>query len=45
MERGKGIVSFFVGVELGQVSDVTAIAVLESLTLPYLRTEKIRERN
>ena len=34
--------SFFLGVELGQVSDVTAIAVLESLTLPYLRTESTR---
>jgi len=35
-------VSFVIGVELGQVSDVTAIAVVESLTLPYLRTESIR---
>lgn len=34
--------SFFIGVELGQVSDVTAIAVVQSLTLPYLRTERIR---
>lgn len=34
--------SFVIGVELGQVSDVTAIAVVESLTLPYLRSEKIR---
>jgi hypothetical protein len=34
--------SFFIGVELGQVSDVTAIAVVESLTLPFLRIEKIR---
>ncbi len=36
--------TFFIGVELGQVSDVTAIAVVESLTLPFLRTEEIRER-
>ena len=36
--------SFVIGVELGQVSDVTAIAVVESLTLPFLRTEEIRER-
>jgi hypothetical protein len=36
--------SFVVGVELGQVSDVTAIAVVESLTLPLLRSEEIRER-
>jgi hypothetical protein len=35
--------SFVIGVELGQVSDVTAIAVVESLTLPFLRTEEIRE--
>jgi len=33
--------SFFIGVELGQVSDVTALAVVESLTLPYLRSEKV----
>ena len=36
--------SFVIGVELGQVSDVTAIAVVQSLTLPFLRTEEIRER-
>jgi hypothetical protein len=36
--------TFFIGVELGQVSDMTAVAVVESLTLPYLRTEKIRHR-
>jgi hypothetical protein len=36
--------SFFIGVELGQVSDVTAIAVVQSLTLPFLRTEEIREK-
>jgi len=36
-------VSFFIGVELGQVSDVTALAVVESLTLPLLRSEEIRE--
>jgi len=36
--------TFFIGVELGQVSDVTAIAVVESLTLPFLRSEEIRER-
>jgi hypothetical protein len=35
--------SFVIGVELGQVSDVTAIAVVESLTLKFLRTETIRE--
>jgi hypothetical protein len=34
--------SFVIGVELGQVSDVTAIAVVESLTLPFLRSEEIR---
>jgi hypothetical protein len=34
--------SFVIGVELGQVSDVTAIAVVQSLTLPFLRTEKVR---
>lgn len=32
--------SFFIGVELGQVSDVTAIAVVESLTLPLLRMDE-----
>ena len=37
--------SFFLGVELGQVSDVTAIAVVESLTLPILRSEEVRSRN
>jgi hypothetical protein len=37
--------SFFIGVELGQVSDVTAIAVVESLTLPILRSEEVRSRN
>ena len=36
--------SFFIGVELGQVSDVTAIAVVQSLTLPFLRSEEIREK-
>jgi hypothetical protein len=35
--------SFVIGVELGQVSDVTAIAVVQSLTLRFLRSEKIRE--
>ena len=30
----------FLGVELGQVSDVTAIAVVESRTFPILRSEK-----
>ena len=34
--------SFVIGVELGQVSDVMAIAVLESLTLPFLRSEETR---
>ena len=34
--------SFVIGVELGQVSDVTAMAVVESLTLPFLRSEEIR---
>jgi hypothetical protein len=34
--------SFFVGVELGQASEVTAIAIVESLTLPILRSETIR---
>lgn len=34
--------SFVIGVELGQVSDVTAIAVVEALTLPFLRSEEIR---
>lgn len=34
--------SFFIGVELGQVSDGTAVAVVESLTLPILRTEQTR---
>lgn len=33
--------SFFLGVELGQVSDVTALAVVQSSTLPYLRSEKV----
>ena len=33
--------SYFIGVELGQVSDVTAIAVVESLTLPILRSEEV----
>ena len=37
--------SFFIGVELGQVSDVTALAVVESLTLPFLRTEEIYAEN
>jgi hypothetical protein len=36
--------SFVIGVELGQVSDVTAIAVLESLTLPFLRSEEEHSR-
>lgn len=35
--------SFFIGVELGQASDVTAIAVVESLTLKILRIERVRE--
>jgi hypothetical protein len=35
--------SFVIGVELGQVSDVTAIAVVQSLTLKFLRTERVRE--
>jgi hypothetical protein len=35
--------SFVVGVELGQVSDVTAIAVVQSLTLKFLRSETVRE--
>jgi hypothetical protein len=35
--------SFFLGVELGQVSDVTALAVVESLTLPHLRTEEFHD--
>jgi len=34
-------VTFFVGVELGQVSDMTALAVVEALTLPILRSEKV----
>ena len=33
--------SFVIGVELGQVSDVTAIAIVQSLTLPFLRSEEI----
>ena len=33
--------TFFIGVELGQVSDVTAIAVVESLTLPIVRSEEV----
>jgi hypothetical protein len=32
---------FFIGVELGQVSEVTALAVLESQVFPVLRTEEI----
>jgi hypothetical protein len=36
--------SFVIGVELGQVSDVTAIAIVQSLTLTFLRSEEIRER-
>jgi hypothetical protein len=35
--------SFVIGVELGQVSDVTSIAVVQSLTLKYLRNETVRE--
>jgi hypothetical protein len=35
--------SFVIGVELGQVSDVTAIAVVEALTLKFLRSETVRE--
>lgn len=34
--------SFFVGVELGQVSDLTALAIVESLTLPHLRDEEVQ---
>jgi len=33
--------SFFIGVELGQVSEVTAIAVVQSQTLKILRTEEV----
>src|ERR1035437_10022959 len=36
--------TFFIGVELGQVSDVTALAVVESLTLPFLRSEEIHSK-
>ena len=36
--------SFFIGVELGQVSDVTAIAVVDSQTLPLLRMEEEHSR-
>ena len=36
--------SFVIGVELGQVSDVTAIAVVDSQTLPFLRSEEIHSR-
>ena len=36
--------SFFIGVELGQVSDVTAISVVQSQTLKVLRTEEARSR-
>jgi hypothetical protein len=36
--------TFFIGVELGQVSDVTAIAVVDSQTLPFLRSEEIHSR-
>ncbi len=35
--------SFVIGVELGQVSDVTAIAVVQALTLKFLRSETVRE--
>ena len=42
MKKEESRMSFVIGVELGQVSDVTAIAVVESLTLPFLRTEEIR---
>jgi hypothetical protein len=34
--------SFFIGVELGQASEVTAAAIVQSLTLPILRSETIR---
>jgi hypothetical protein len=34
-------VGFFIGVELGQVSDVTALSVLESQVLPVFRTEEV----
>lgn len=37
--------SFFLGVELGQVSDMTALAVVESQTLQFLRTDKVRQEN
>ena len=37
--------SFFIGVELGQVSDVTAIAVVQSQTLPILRSEEVYSRS
>jgi hypothetical protein len=37
--------SFFIGVELGQVSDVTAVSVVESRTLPILRSERTRSGN
>jgi hypothetical protein len=37
--------TFFIGVELGQVSDVTAIAVVQCLTLRFLRSEEIRTNN
>lgn len=36
--------SFVIGVELGRISDVTAIAVVESSTLPFLRSEEERSR-
>jgi hypothetical protein len=45
IQEGAGRVSFFLGVELGQVSVVTAVAVVESLTLPFLRSERIRTNN
>ena len=35
--------SFYIGVDLGQVSEPTAIAIIQSDTLEYLRTEKIYE--
>ena len=37
--------AYFIGVELGQVSDVTAVSVVESQTLPFLRSEKTRSGN
>ena len=36
--------SFFIGVDLGQVSEATALVVVESNTLEHIRTEEVYER-